>query len=230
MSSPPGPGEVYGGVDIGEMQIILVIFIVLIVAATARAWFSHRRNREMRWLAEELDLEYDPGGAPAMRPVHQSLGRAGRRGRSFTRNTLSGQYRGYRVFAADYHTSRRVFAIFQLSLPGKFPLLAISPERRKFTGGPRLEYDDISFESNEFSRKFRVKARDKKFAYDVCHPRMIDFLLANDDLLVQIERDKLTLFSSRCLAPKMVRTNLDRLVEFRELLPGYLFSGSHRWN
>ncbi len=93
-----------------------------------------------------------------------------------------------------------------------------------------MEYGDISFESNEFSRRFRVKSRDKKFAYDVCHPRMIDFLLANDDLTVQIRRDELTLISPRCLAPKMVKTNLDRLVEFRELLPGYLFSGRKRWN
>ncbi len=40
-----------------------------------------------------------------------------------------------------------------------------------------LGFDDIDFESEEFSRKFRVKSADKKFAFDVIHPRMIEFLM-----------------------------------------------------
>jgi len=213
------------------MEIILAIFIVLIVVATVRSWFSYTRDREMRCLAEELDLEYDRGGASAITPATRNLVGPGRRRINYTRNTLSGQYRGQRVSATDFHISYlRAISIFQLVLPRPVPFLVIHPERSNITRGLQVEYGDISFESSEFSRKFRVKSRDKKFAYDVCHPRMIDFLLANDDLTVQIKRDKLTLFFSRCLAPEMVKTNLDRLVEFRELMPEYLFSGRKRWN
>ena len=41
-----------------------------------------------------------------------------------------------------------------------------------------LGFHDINFESSEFSRKFHIKCADKKFAYDVIHPRMMEFLLA----------------------------------------------------
>ncbi len=40
-----------------------------------------------------------------------------------------------------------------------------------------LGFDDIDFESEEFSRKFIVKSSDKRFAYDVLHPRMMEFML-----------------------------------------------------
>jgi hypothetical protein len=38
-------------------------------------------------------------------------------------------------------------------------------------------FDDIDFESAEFSRKFCVKAKDKKWAYDVLHQETMEFLL-----------------------------------------------------
>jgi len=40
-----------------------------------------------------------------------------------------------------------------------------------------LGFDDIDFESVEFSRKFCVKSPDKRFAYDLFTPRMMEFFL-----------------------------------------------------
>lgn len=47
--------------------------------------------------------------------------------------------------------------------------------------------DDIDFESAEFSRRFHVKSPDKRFAYDVIHPRMMEFLLAAAPAAIDIE-------------------------------------------
>ena len=41
-------------------------------------------------------------------------------------------------------------------------------------------FDDIDFESAEFSKRFHVKSSDKRFAYDVVHPAMMEFLLAEE--------------------------------------------------
>ena len=38
-------------------------------------------------------------------------------------------------------------------------------------------YDDIDFESGEFSRKFYVKADDKRWAFDVIHQATMEFML-----------------------------------------------------
>ncbi len=181
------------------MQIYVVVIILLLVGGVVASYFAHRRKQEMIWLAEELELDYD------------------------ARNILSGRYRGHKVAAGTTRVHSRSFALFQLDLPARLPVLTISPERRKLAVYSELDYADISFESNVFSRKFRVKSNDKKFAYDVCHPRMIEYLLAHPRLMIWIRSDKLNLLTSR-LVPKTVKTNLDRLVEVRELLPDYLFS------
>ena len=86
-------------------------------------------------------------------------------------------------------------------------------------------YDDIDFESHEFSRKFCVRSGDKKFAYDVCNARMIEYLLANDDLTIEIENNAMAMSFSRRLNAEQIEPNLDRLVQVRSLLPSYLFSG-----
>jgi len=40
-----------------------------------------------------------------------------------------------------------------------------------------LGFNDINFESAEFSRRFFVKSPDKRFAYDLVTPRMMEFFL-----------------------------------------------------
>ncbi|MFC1794029.1 hypothetical protein ACFL3Q_10640, partial [Planctomycetota bacterium] len=86
-------------------------------------------------------------------------------------------------------------------------------------------YDDIDFESHEFSRKFCVRSKNKKFAYDVCNARMIDFLLSNTDLSIEIEDRVMAISFSSRLAPEKIEPNLNRLITVRSLLPDYLFTG-----
>jgi hypothetical protein len=50
-------------------------------------------------------------------------------------------------------------------------------------------FEDINFESAEFSRKFYVKAEDKRWAYDVIHPRVMEFLLAAPRFPIQFGPD-----------------------------------------
>jgi hypothetical protein len=38
-------------------------------------------------------------------------------------------------------------------------------------------YGDIKFESAEFSKTFCLRTPDKKFAYDACNAKMIEYLL-----------------------------------------------------
>ena len=44
-----------------------------------------------------------------------------------------------------------------------------------------LGFDDIDFESVEFSRRFHVKSSDKRFAYDLIDAGMMQFLLQDGD-------------------------------------------------
>ena len=53
--------------------------------------------------------------------------------------------------------------------------------------------NDIDFESAEFSRKYFVKCKNRKFAYDIINPRMIEFLLETKPGAIDIEQSRICL-------------------------------------
>lgn len=53
--------------------------------------------------------------------------------------------------------------------------------------------NDIDFESAEFSRKYFVKCESRKFAYDIVHPRMMEFILETEPGLIDIEHSRICL-------------------------------------
>jgi hypothetical protein len=55
---------------------------------------------------------------------------------------------------------------------------------------------------------------------------MMEYLLANRDWSIEMEANGISLFFSRRLAPDRVKPNLDRLVEWRELIPRYVLEAS----
>jgi len=89
-------------------------------------------------------------------------------------------------------------------------------------------FDDIDFESAEFSRKFLVKAGDKRFAYDVLHPRMMEFLLAEAPPMIDIEDGDLCLSDGRKRwTPEQFEAQLAFARRFAEQLPRHLLQDLH---
>ena len=84
-------------------------------------------------------------------------------------------------------------------------------------------YDDIDFESHEFSRKYCGRSKNKNFAYDIFHPRMIDYLLDNNDLILEIDGPALAVGFNVRLRVDQIRPNYERLQQIRTLIPQYLF-------
>lgn len=64
-----------------------------------------------------------------------------------------------------------------LTVPFPVRPLRIRPEHVFDKVGEFLGADDIDFESAEFSRRFHVSADDRKWAFDVIHTRMMEYLL-----------------------------------------------------
>jgi hypothetical protein len=55
---------------------------------------------------------------------------------------------------------------------------------------------------------------------------MIEYLLANDDLNIEIENTTLALAYSGVLKAEEIEPNLQRLTHIRELMPKYLFAAA----
>ncbi len=148
-------------------------------------------------------------------------------------NILRGSYHEQSLFVFDYHyetgsdknKTDHNLTLLMLVVKEVFPQLTIAPE----DFGNRLAAafgvgNDINFESAEFSRTFCVRCDDKKFAYDVCNPQMIEYLLANRSLQIEIQGPVILLAFATLLPVREIEFNLQRLVEIRSLMPNYLFT------
>jgi len=213
--------------------LIIIGFIAFIVVLGVFGYVSARKRREaMATLAAKLGLSFEPNKNwdIARRYCFLDKLRAGSNRYAF--NILSGNYQGHDVTIFDYHyrtgsgknTQHHYISFFILHLLASFPELVIGPEGIFSKMAQALGYDDIDFESYEFSRKFCVRSRDKKFAYDVCNARMIEYLLSNTDLTIEIEGEALAVSFGSRLAPEQIEPNLNRLITVRSILPEYLFS------
>ena len=220
------------------MLILLVILVVtLILGGVIYASILERKRREaLGQLAASLGMLYQPGRDRAMASRFQFLNKLAQGSNRYAYNLIQGAYRGQQVMLFDYHyetystdskgnrtTTHHHFSFFILRLPARFPELVIAPEGWASKIAQFFGYEDIDFESAEFSRKFVVRSPDKRFAYDFCNPQMIDYLLDNQDLQIEVEFDSLAFFFDRRLAVDAISPSLDRLWEVRQRMPDYLF-------
>jgi hypothetical protein len=221
------------------MEILVLILIVgLVVAGAIAAARAARKRREaLAQLAARLGLRFEPDNDYALSEDFEFLNKLRQGSNRYAFNQLSGDYRGHEVKVFDYHfetyssdskgrrqTHHHYCSFFMLRLPRSFPEVTVVREGLFSKIAQALGYDDIDFESAEFSRKYCVRSPDKRFAYDVCHPRLIEYLLANPDLTLEIEGPVLALAFPSRLQPEQTESNLERLVALRELLPAYLFT------
>jgi hypothetical protein len=218
----------------GPTLFIFVIIPVIAIIAILSHMANVKRREAMLALAHQLGLHFDQQKNRELARRYQFLDklRAGRDRYAF--NILSGSYQGHEVLIFDYHyktgsgkdTHHHYLSFFILTLTAAFPELIIGPEGFFSKIAQAVGYDDIDFESHEFSRKFCVRSKDKKFAYDVCNAKMIEYLLANTDLTMELELNVLAISFRRRLKPEQIEPNLQRLITVRSLLPDYLFSRS----
>jgi len=150
-------------------------------------------------------------------------------------NILRGTYHEQALFVFDYHyqtgsgknQQEHYCTMLMFIVKEAFPQLTIKPENVGLKIAEAFGVvDDIKFESAEFSRAYHVRSKDKKFAYDVCNPQMIDYLLGNPGLLIEIQGPVISLAFEPQLPVSQIELNLQRLVEIRTRLPDYLFTNT----
>lgn len=218
--------------------LLFILFAGVVIAGIIYSIIAAKKRREeMLLLATRLGLTFSPGNDSWLADQFNFLDKLAQGSNRYAYNLLRGPFQGHEVLVFDYHyethstdskgrrqTHHHYFSCFILTLPQMFPELTIAPEGMFSKIAQAFGYEDIDFESAEFSRTFCVRSKDKKFAYDVCHAQMMEYLLANRDLNLEIERNALALVFGRCLDVPGIEANLQRLVQIRSLLPEYLFT------
>jgi hypothetical protein len=220
-------------------NVILILTLAAMVVAGVITAIRHARNPRSRSLELEAlnqRLKFDSFNPERDDEFVMGWGFLSRLAQGedcYAFNILRGTYHEQALFVFDYHyrsgsgkNEEGYFGtMLMLVVKEAFPRLTIGPEDFALKFAEALGVaNDIKFESAEFSRRFRVRSADKKFAYDVCNAQMIDYLLANPGLQVEIQGPVISLVFEPQLPVGQIEFNLQRLVEIRSRLPEYLFT------
>ena len=223
--------------ELVPLVFIFIAVISLVVVIGIAIYIANKRRMEaFRALAFRLGITFDESKNYNLAEQYGVLNKLAQGSNRYFFNTLAGLYKGYHILVSDYHyethsidskgrskTNHYHLSLFTLQLPAAFPELTIVREGLFSKIAQAFGYADIDFESAEFSRAFCVRSPDKKFAYDVCNAKMLDYLLENKDLSIEIERNMLAIVFDTQLAIEKIKPNLGRLLEIRSRMPNYLF-------
>ena len=214
------------------MEILLFIVIALAVTAGIIYHFvqaAERRKALLAW-AQAHGLRFDPAKDRGLRqrfPEFKCLHRGDSR---YAYNVMSGEPAGQSVLAFDYHygtgagKSRQEHYFSAVIVASPFPLKPLLIRREGFFDKVKefLGFDDIDFESAEFSRKFYVSSPDKRWAYDVIHQRMMEYLLAAPHFSIQFDAEHLIVWRDKRLSPIEFSAALDLVHGLLDRMPEYL--------
>jgi len=240
----------------GTVIAIFIGVVALIIVLGYFGYLAEKKRREgLAALAARLGFAFDPAkhnGAPHWGDPFELFRRGHRYG---TKNHLRGAWDGLAapesqlqpdlgrvevpadVFDYTYYTESRdskgrtsrhysTRTVLAIELPQSFPGITIKPDSAlreffEFIGGA-----DIDFESDEFNKRFYVWSDERKFAYDVVHARMMEFLLrtreAMRDLHLQIVGPRAIFFRERTLDAAGIEQLMQFAAEFYAQVPEYV--------
>lgn len=215
----------------GAQFLLLFGFIFVLIGGIA--WFIYtqekKRVAELTALAHALGLRFEKRGGTEILSAVGVLDAMPRGNSRRVKHVLSGNYRGLevRVFQYTYQTGSgknqqtHNHAVGWARLPVEWPGLTIVPEHVGHKLFDALGGDDIDFESDEFSRKYWVRCKDRRFAYDVVHGRMMDHLMAPGWQRWELKGPLLVSWEPRSLKASEVQRALERIVGFVDLMPSF---------
>lgn len=145
-------------------------------------------------------------------------------------NILEGVYLGQRVAAFDLTYSigfGKQEATYRRSViiaycDADFPKLKICDENWLDKLAQALGDEDIDFESIEFSRKYNLRGSNKRFAYDICHPAQMEYLLTVKVPSIQYQHDLVAFFFDSLLSTNRYLISFEQIAKLAELVPGHV--------
>lgn len=226
--------------DPGNQQSLMVIFFIvgaLLVGAVA--FFSYlaakKRREDLFLLAQELGLEYDQNDPYYIEVMYEFFSWIDQGHNRSAYNVLHGAMDDCIIKAFDYQyyttsrsskgsrEERHSFSAIIADTKYSFQELHIGPESFFDRIGQAIGFADIDFESDEFSRAFCVKAPDKKFAYDMIHPRMMEFLMIDRRWSIEMKSNCIMIvIGTSEFTPEQIKDGIALLRQFMGLIPDYL--------
>lgn len=219
------------------LPLLIFCGIGLVAFLIWQAVLAARRRREafQAW-ADTHGWTYSPGHNRGLAQRFSFLDKLQHGHSRYGQDHFRGTWEGSQAEAFTFHyattttdskgnttTHHHYVGVVAFELATDFSELTIQPEGFLSKIAQFFGYDDVDFESVEFSKKFVVRSKEKKFAYDFCHTGMMELLLTRPKTALEVEGKTLALYDSGRLDPDEIQPCLEYLTQIREQMPEYLF-------
>jgi hypothetical protein len=206
--------------------------IPLVLAGTVVAVLQQRRARQRSQVieawAQARGLAYRPGPDRKLARAFLEFAALSRGDEHVATNICQGLIAGREVWAFDLTWKARdndgETNLTAVLVKTDFPLIPLRIRRETAIErlGEAFGLNDIDFESAAFSDRFHVTAADRKFAHEVIHPRMMEFLLANGTWPVELAGWHCLVWSGGRLPPRHLDTALALAEGVVERIPDHV--------
>jgi hypothetical protein len=225
--------------DLGISPFLIgAVVVAAVIALAVLAWRLECKRREaLAATARKLGLTFCPDRDPGLAQRFEDLRGLNEGEDRYAFDIFTGTYGQHQVTLFDFHyetsstdskgrrsTTTHYLHVVVLHLGRLFPRLMVTPEGIFSKIAQAFGYDDIDFESHEFSSRYCVRSPDKKFAYDFCNATMIELLLERPGTALEISSDVLAFVRDGRMDPERIGPELEFACEARERMPAYLFS------
>ena len=201
--------------------------VVLTAVAIYDLSVDGRRRRKLRTLARSMGMNFNPSKNHGFDDRYSNF-KCLRQGNSYRYacNVMEGRWEDRPILLFDYHYKEgdRKYEFSAVIITSSVPLKPLCIRREslfdklvEFAG-----FDDINFESAQFSRKFYVKSPDKRWAYDVIHPRMMEYLLNAPDFGIQFGYKHVIAWQRLRFKPATFKAAADMVSGILDRLPEYV--------
>lgn len=210
--------------------IIVVLFVVACVAIYAYV-SSQKRKKELSALATSWGFTWDDADPFEIEHSYEQFHAVSRGHGRRAYNVFHGERKGCAMICFDFRyqtgsgksQSTHYLSGTLIRHGHPFPYLLIRPEGffdkvKEFVG-----FDDIDFESAEFSRKFYVKSENRKFAFDLLHARAMTYMLAQPrHFAMEFRGDTMMVSDDSKWSSEEFEAAISQVEGLLELMPDYL--------
>lgn len=226
-----------------DFRLFLVLFglilVVIIVLGVIQYFVRRRKIAHLIAVAAQRGWHYTPKDRALVdrfdgAPFGSGYGRR-------ARHVLEGTYRGRNILAFEYtykessgtgddsRESTYYFTVAALATPAVRPKLQVTREGmgRKLLGLVGIR--DLQLESEEFNKTFHIRTDNDKFAYDILHPRMMEWMLADGRAMTtpfRFERADLVTWKSGPIEMSTVDWLLDFICDVMDRTPDFVWKST----
>ncbi len=145
------------------------------------------------------------------------------------------------AFAFQTLSKKSAITVCLLDVDGDFPGITLTEETKLDKAARTAGFEDVNFDNFEFSEKYKVWTKDKKFAYAFFTPKMMEHFLEFEGwfdkthgkgtmakylqeatLSFEVRKRKMVMLFPVELSPSKLKGCLERLVGIPEAMEGYV--------